>query len=498
MKQSILLSFFLSSIVSGLFAQTDTVTLNLQQIIALAQSDAPDALLAETRMKNRYWAYQSALADFKPAISLNGQLPDLNRSIQAVTQPNGKDIFIQRAQMRNNVNLSLTQQVGWTGGTVFAQSGLQRLDIFQDDADNDVSYFSTPIAVGFNQPIFGVNQVKWAKKIEPLRYQEAERGFAEEMEDVAYQSSQLFFDVFIAQLNLEAAKRDKANADTLFNISKGRFEVGRIAETELLQIELSAMNANASVQQALLDLQSGTEVLRNFLGIKQATFFKLEAPENIPVYELNLERALQYARENRSDMIAFQRQLMEADQDVAEAKANSGLQLDLFGVVSLSQTSDNFQDAFKDPLNNETLELGFQIPIADWGKAKARLETACSNRELARINVEQERVNFEQEIRLKVKQFDLVRNQVGLAKRAYDVSIKRNQMTRNRYFIGKIGVTDLNIAITEKESARKSYMNALREFWVAYYDLRRITLYDFERGVSLVRKVSEIGDVDCN
>src|SRR5690606_12891120 len=121
--------------------------------------------------------------------------------------------------------------------------------------------------------------------------QEAEKGFAEEMENVAFQAAQLFFDVFIAQLNLEAAKRDKANADTLFGISKGRFEVGRIAETELLQIELSSMNADASVQRALLNLQSGTEQLRNFLGIRQAVFFKLEAPEEIPAFIINLDEA---------------------------------------------------------------------------------------------------------------------------------------------------------------------------------------------------------------
>jgi outer membrane protein TolC len=499
MKKTFLVFLLFNAFIFELFSQqSDTLSLSLSEIVALAQSDAPDALLAETRMKNRYWSYQSSLADFKPGISLNGQLPNLNRSIQVVTLPTGRDSFIQRSQMLNEVNLSLEQQVGWTGGTVFARTGLQRLDIFQVKAPDLVSYFSTPISVGFNQPLFAVNQMKWAKKIEPLRYQEAEKSFAEEMENVAYQASQLFFEVFISQLNLEAAKRDKANADTLFNISKGRFEVGRIAETELLQIELSSMNADAAVQLALLDLQSGTERLRNFLGIRKSTFFKLEAPEDIPDYIIEMDRAMQMAKMNRSDVVAFDRRLAEADQNVAEAKANSGLQMDLFGVVSLSQTSNSFNDAFKDPLDNESLRLGVQIPIADWGKARARLETACSNRELERMNVEQERVNFEQEIILKVKQFDLIRGQVALSYRAYEVSQKREQLTRNRYFIGKIGVTDLNIAVNEKESARRGYMNSLREFWLAHYDLRRMTLYDFGRDVSLVRRVDDLGGLNCN
>ncbi len=497
MKRTLLIFSLLFLMKNNSTAQADTLYLNLQEVVALAQSDAPDALLAETRMKNRYWSYQSTMADFKPAITLDGQLPNLNRSIQPVTQPNGKDIFLQRSQMSNNLGLSLQQQVPWTGGTVFAGTSLERLDVFNENSENTSSYFSTPISFGFSQPLFGINQLKWTKRIAPLQYQEAERSFAEEMEDVAFQASQLFFEVFISQLNLEAAKRDKANADTLLGISKGRFEVGRIAETELLQIELSAMNADAALQMAVIGLQSGTEQLRNFLGIRQATFFKLAAPEYIPEFFVNTDEALNYARENRSDMIAFQRRLVEADQRVAEAKANSGLQIDLVGVISLSQTSDKLSDAFKDPLDNETLRLGLQVPIADWGKARALLETQCSNRELERMNVEQERVRFEQEIILKVKQFDLIRNQVTLAKRAYEVSQKREQMTRNRYFIGKIGVTDLNIAIIEKENARVGYMNALRDFWLAHYDLRRITLYDFERNVSLVRRVEDVGGLNC-
>jgi outer membrane protein TolC len=473
----------------NLKAQTDTLRLSLPEIVTLAQSDAPEALLAATRMKNRFWAYQSILADYKPRITFTGDLPDLNRTIEPVTQDDGSTAFKQRAQMTNGVGLQIQQRIAPTGGTVFASTGLQRLDLFLSSAPDITTYFSTPVSIGLIQPVFGFNELRWNKKIEPLRYQEATREYAEQMESVAYRSAELYFNVLIAQLNLRAAQRDKANADTLLGISKGRFEVGRIAETELLQIELSAMNASAAIQQALLDLQTGTEQLRNFLGIRQSVFFSLAEPSDIPEFAVNETQALQIARENRSDMVAFERRLAEADQEVARAKANSGLQMDIFGRFSLSQTADKLNDAYQDPLDNEQFQIGIEVPIADWGKAKAQMETARSNQELERMNVEQDKINFEQEIFLKVKQVDLLRNQVALSLRAYEISTKREEMTRNRYYIGKIDVTDLNIAIGEKESARQNYVSALRSFWLAFYDLRRSTLFDFERGVSLVRKV---------
>ncbi len=474
---------------NNLAAQTDTLSVSLDEIVTLAQSDAPDALLAETRLKNRYWSYQRILADYKPGLTLDGTLPDLNRSIGLIVLPDGSSSFVQQSQVVNNVGVSLQQRIAKTGATIFARSSLQRLDLLVPKAPNEISYFSTPFSVGFFQPVFGYNELKWNKKIEPLRYQEATRSFAEEMEDVAYQASDLFFQVFIAQLNLRAAKQDKANADTLFNISKGRFQVGRIAETELLQIELSAMNADAAMQQALLDLQSGTERLRNFLGIRKSVFFKMEAPETIPGFLVDPSQALEYANQFRSDVIGFERRLTEAEASVAEAKASRGFEMNISGQLELAQRGPNLSDAYKSPEDYERLSVRVTVPILDWGRGQARLETAYTNRELEQMNVEQEKVNFEQEILLKVKQFDLVRNQVALAKRAYEVSLKREEMTRNRYYIGKIDVLDLGIAVTEKEAARRSYMSVLRSFWLAYYDLRRITLFDFERNVSLVRRV---------
>jgi len=133
------------------------------------------------------------------------------------------------------------------------------------------------------------------------------------------------------------------------------------------------------------------------------------------------------------------------------------------------------------------VNLGISVPIADWGVTKSRREIAAANLALEKARISQEKVEFEQQILIRVQQFDLVRNQVKLAKRAYEASIKRENITRKRYLIAKIGITELNIAITEKEEARQKYVTALQGFWLAYYELRTLTLYDFAENKSLVK-----------
>ena len=174
---------------------------------------------------------------------------------------------------------------------------------------------------------------------------------------------------------------------------------------------------------------------------------------------------------------------------MAQAKAESGPNVNLFASFGLSQQASQLSNTYNDLLDREVVNLGFNVPIADWGKAKSRLAIAKSELELTQMIVGQQRINFEREVSLKVQQFNLVRNQVALALQAYEVAQKRQDITQKRYLIGKVSLTDLNISIDEQELARQAYIRALENFWLAHYELRFLTLYDFERDVSLVRQV---------
>ena len=415
---------------------------------------------------------------------------DIQRSIVEFTNPQGRLTYLPLAGTKSSFNVSMSQSISKTGGNIFAGTGLSYRYNFKNETDPSLRQFSSaPIFVGFNQPLFAFNQMKWNKKIQPLEYEQSTREYAEQMEKIATEVTELFFDVYIAQINLRTSEIDKANADTLYEISKGRFSVGRIAETDLLQIELSVRNAEASLAQAVLGNQRATEQLRNFLGIKEVVDFELLPPDELPDFYVDVKRALEEAKKNRSQSVNLELQLLQADMMIERAEKDAGINADLFGQIGLNQSSENLPDAYKDLLDSEVISLGFQIPIADWGKAKADRKIAESNRDYIHRDVEQTRINFEREVLLHVQQFDMVKNQVNLAYRAYEIAQRREEITRKRYMIGKIEIIDLNLAIREKDEGLRSYMTALRNYWTSYYRLRSLTLFDFENNQSLVRKV---------
>jgi outer membrane protein TolC len=273
----------------------------------------------------------------------------------------------------------------------------------------------------------------------------------------------------------------------LFVLAQGRYEVGRIAETELLQIELRVKRADARIAAATVDLQRTTEALRDFIGIDRQVFFDLRTPEQLPQFIVNLDNALEFAFRNRTEATSFLRRVEEAKRELDRAERSAGFNMNINANFGLSNTGPQLDDVYANLLDQERLAVSFQMPLADWGKAGSRREIARSNLELVQRNVDLDRVSFERQITLRVQQFELIRNQVALAKRAYEVAQKTFTITQQRYYIGKIGIVDLNLANNEQENARQSYVNALANFWSAYYELRLLTLYDFVNDRPLIK-----------
>lgn len=221
--------------------------------------------------------------------------------------------------------------------------------------------------------------------------------------------------------------------------------------------------------------------LNTFIGNPENRTIIIEEPTNIPEFEINIELAIEQAKENRQQYLQFKRERLEAQRDVAEARGNSGLNINLSGRFGLTQQSNNLPDLYNNLQDQQRVTLGLQIPIIDWGRQKAAIRTALANEELVKSTIEQEEINFEQEIYVLIKQFDILREQLKAAIIADRVAQKRYNISQQRYLVAKISITDLNIALQDKDEAKRKYLESLAAFWDAYYTIRVLTLYDFER-----------------
>jgi len=461
----------------------EPVPLTLLDAIQMARTKSPSALAAIHRYRSSHWQYVTFKSDYRPSLDVETTPYGWQRTIEKQTLPDGTDAFIPRSQANSSVGLSLNKVVTWTGGRIALNTELARTQALEGDGGRQ--YFSTPVEVTYYQPFLSYNGFKWDLKIEPRRYAEASQEFVEELESVSSNAIAFYFDLLGSQTALVDAITQKSQADTLQAVARRRFETGRAPESDVLQAELASLNADLNLSRVRVDVAVKQQRLATFLGVSGAPVFKLEATTDVPKVVVDYDMAIAEARRNRPQSMAFARQLLEADRSVAQARAVSG-STTLFASYGLSQATDRLSQLYHDPRIDQQAQVGIRMPVVDWGRRRARVAVAESQREVTRRQVELQRADFERDVFLRVSQFDIQARQLRLAARADSVAQRRYEVTQQRYLAGQDDLNSVNIAQNEKQGARRGYVDAMRNYWATYYDMRRATLYDFESRQALV------------
>ncbi len=489
MKKTYLLSLLYCFCSFGLFGQDgQPLILTLEKAIEIAQQQSPDAIAARHSFRSQYWNYCYYKANYLPSLTFTS-MPNFNHSINAITLPDGTSSYVQQNQLITDGNLTLNQNIALTGGSLFLKSGLQRLDVFDT---NYTSYKTVPVVIGYEQRLLGYNNLKWDKKIEPVRFEEAKKTYVEMLEFVAQRVTSRFFSLAMAQTNLQIARFNYANADTLYIFAKGRYNIGTITENEMLQLEINRLTEESNLLNTQIEVDDCIHNLRAYLGMNDQESITAQIEESVPELVVNLNEALQLAMTHNPDILTMKRRLLESESLVAQAKASRGFDLNVFAQLGLTQTNENFSMAYKDPLNQQYVELGIRVPILDWGRGKGKVKVAKSNRDMVQTQVDQERTNFEQNILKLVKQFNIQSGKINIAAKTDRTAERRGEVARRLYILGKSTILDLNSSVVEKDAAKRGYINALYNYWILYYSLRSITLYDFEKGISLTEDYEKL------
>ncbi|MFT3740102.1 MAG: TolC family protein [Breznakibacter sp.] len=467
--------------------QEVNLNLTLEQSIELARKQS----IASFRYKNmylaKYWEFRSYKADRLPGLKLSASPFTYNQSYE-FDQSLKK--YVPDQSLTSTGNLSLSQNLAFSGGSVSIVSSLQRYNNLEND---DLYFRSQPLSIVLSQPINGYNTFRWDARIEPLKFEVAKREFVQSVEDVAISANQYFFNTVSAEINLKIAETNYHNADTLFRIAKGRFEIGTVTQDELLDFELSFLNAKIDQTKANLSLRQARSSLNSFLGLDDHILVTCIIPYNIPQIKIDLDNALELSLENNPNIIEYEQQLLEAKRSVASARATSGLDASVRANLGLNKTAGNFNDSYRDPFDdNRSIGISLSVPILDWGSRHGKIQMAKSNKEVTEAAIRQSRIDFEQNVFQQVMEFNLQDEQVEIAAKADTIAQMGYDVTKQRFMIDKVDVIKLNSARNSLDAAKRNYVDALKRYWTYYYTIRKLTLFDFEKKEPLMQSFDKL------
>lgn len=476
MRSIFILILFLSSCNLIGRGEGENPSLTLNEAIMRARTNSVDAEVALNQLKSAYWAYRSYKAELLPELTFSATLPSFHKQYTPYMDDSGSYTFVSNNYLQLNGALSLTQNIWLTGGQLSVNSSL---DFYRQLGKGSFNRFmSIPVALTLSQPIFGVNNIKWHRKIEPVRYEEAKAEFMSATENVALLAIQYFFSFILSKENLTIARVNLESAEKLYEVALEKREMGRISKNDLLQMELNLLDSHTEVTVCESNFKSSMFQLMSFLDFEEGTEINADIPDDVPFVEINYSDALQRAENNNSFSKNMRRLQMEADYAVAKARGTQR-EINLFAQVGFTGTDNYFGGSYDNLKSNQIIQIGFELPLVDWGRRKGMVKMAESNRKLVESQVRQETMNFRQNIFILVERYSNQLRQVQIAKKADEIAQRRYATNEETFLIGKISTLDLNDSRIKKDVARRNYVNELYLFWYYYYQIRSLTLWDY-------------------
>lgn len=457
--------------------------LTLETFLTEAVNRNPEKLRADLDRQAVRLEAEIFAANLKPQLTGFANFPNYARTFQEVVQPDGTIAFQSVRNNNSSVSLSATQRLSATGGLFFLRTELQRFDDFENDK---FQYNGLPFRLGFQQTIFGWNEWKAEKKMQPVRLSAAEKKYLYDTEQIRLEAVRIYFNLLSVTQDLEIAEVNQQNNRELLQIAEERYAAGKISENSLLQLQLESARAAKNKAAAALAVRLASAAVRNYLSEpSDGTIFRPVPPEDLKIREIDPDAAVNYARNHRFETDNYLLQIMEAEAELTRTQRENGLNMNLNASIGFSRSAQDINTIYTDPQNEQFLQLALSVPILDWGRRKALVQQRTLTADYTVRATEQARIELDTEVRNSVLRLQTAQEQLKLATVQREIAEKRFNIAKESFILGAISVTELGIARQERDFAQRDYILTLSDYRESYHVLRRNTLYDFATGTKI-------------
>ena len=460
------------------------LTLTLERTITLAADSSLDAFRYKNMYLAGYWEYRTYKAGRLPSLTLNLTPAQYRRYFtQRYDSEADIDVYRKQQSFYAGGQLEIEQNFDLLGGTFYLDTDLDYMRYFGDQTYNQFS--SVPIRLGYQQDLLGYNAFKWERKIEPLKYEKVKKELLYNVEQMSEQATTYFFALAMAQVEYDLAKENVATTDTLYRTGQERHKIASISQADLLTLKLDAVNARNTLKNAEIALKRAMFSLASYLNFDKNTEIRLRLPSRPRNMEISVDKALELARANNPTFLELRQQILEAQQQVDKTKKEATFNAQINASVGFNQVSKNIQDAYKNLQQQEIVSLSVSIPLVDWGVRKGKHNIAKNNLLVTETSAKQKELTVEEDVIMTVGDFNIQQALIGSAEEAVDLAETAYSETKQRFMIGKADINSLTLSLNRQQEAQRNYISALQNYWLSYYKIRKLTLHDFETGVSL-------------
>lgn len=462
-----------------------TVRLDLDRTLQLAK----DSSLVVRRYLSEYdvsrYNYLSWKASRLPQLSLESTPLQFERYMtRRYLSEQDVDTYRQQRYIYSEAGVTASQAVSPLGGEFYVTSQLGYMRTFGSTGQNQ--FMSIPFAMGYKQDLLFFNPLKWEKLIANLELTQAEKELAYNIESNNEDAVNRFFTLALAEDQMKMCEEYLSSCDTIFAIAERRYRISSISKAELSILELERVNAENMLANARIARGKAQRELATVLNLDPSADIEVVLPEVTGELVIDPDQAVMYAQRNNPNYVALQLASTEARKAEAKARVEKNLNLGADVSVGYNQVSTKINEVYRNLLPQDQVSLSLNVPLLDWGKRRNAWLAARSKVDALDRTKEQAEREIEQDVMLAVDAFNERKAMVDNSRQALEIAEEAYTQTMRRFMLSQADVYDLSLAQTHWQNARQNLIASLQNYWVTYYHLRALTLFDFQHQQPIV------------
>jgi len=417
-------------------------------------------VLQQRHLQTAYYL-ESARRSLRTSVSLRSNgLPTIDQRINADLIGVPPELVYMR---NNSISADLSLQAIQpliTDGTVWValqMSGYQGIRDLPNDLQSKNRSMQPYAAIGFNQPLFQYNQIKGNLRENEISFESERLRYTENELNQINQVSQDFYNLFQQQRQVEIQAERLQQAELNLATGRRQYQSARSNEVGVLTLRVERTRSLSNLELEKVELERRRYVFNRAMGLPIETVVWVESTLEYEPIEVDVDLALERARENRSDVHQEEIQLERNELTLKQTRSTGRPNLALNGSFALTGNSTlgglGYTDSWGKHLtealdaDNRTpftnIQMTLSVPIFDSGLNASRVQ-----RQVAVIQ-EQERRIAEIEADLAVTVINTVRavegamQQLVILGELMQIAQTSYRISQQQYGRGNITLTEL-------------------------------------------------------
>lgn len=457
--------------------------LTLEKALQYAETESPDikqSLLNLTRFQKSLEAQRAAL---KSRFSLDANPLNFSRTRMFDSRVSE---WYTNENLQTSALFRVAQPILITDGTISLNNEFGWRRSMSDANNSESEVFYNNLYLNFNQPIFTYNRLKLQLKQLELDFENANISYAMQRLNLERNVTQFFYNVYLAQMNLDIAKDEMENTQTSYDIIKNKVDAGLAAREELYQAELNLAQSKSSVQDAEVTFENAKDQLKLYLGMDLYTDILVLADVEANPVGVDLEKAIENGLASRMELRQREIDIENSQFTMIETKALNEFEGQLNLRLGITGDNGNLTQIYNNPTQSPSVALSFSIPLFDWGERKARIEAQEAAIQSQKLNYDDQQNEIIIGIRQAYRNIQNQLNQIDIAKQNETNAQLTYEINQERYENGDLTGMDLNLYQQQLSQMKVAYAQALINYKIELLNLKIQSLFDFELNQAII------------